>query len=266
VDPEVAKGLMEQEGDSRVIDKDGDGKPENLMVLGEWFQGPAVGDGVYQVQVADEDAKVSINDASDDVLKALVTSLVRGTGNVTEGIGRAEERQIDDIMENIRTWRDPSGASEGGIGRGGSERRFDLRRRSKITWFTFNEELLAVPGITPELFYGHDDVPGLVDLISPFSRREVPNGATMSPQLHELLGEQITGLLAPGVATGNLSVIRIRACGDVRDARNQSRIEAVVRLDQAEGTGTPKMLRWIDRAPAWNDAEGCHVKEAEAPA
>lgn len=263
VDPELAEGLLVQDGDSRVVDADGDGMPDNLIILNEWFQGPAVGDGIYNVQVSDEDAKVSINDASEDILKAVITGLVRGGANATEGIGRAEERQIDDIMESIRIWRDPSGAAEGGIGRGGSEHRFDLRRRSKVTWFTFNEELLQVPGITPELFYGHDDVPGLVDLITPFSRRETPNPATMTPELHELLGDQAP-LLQHNVASGELSVVRIRACGDVRESRNQSRIEAVVRLDPG-GPSAPKMLRWVDRAPLWDDAEGCRL-EPEAPA
>jgi hypothetical protein len=260
VDPEENAGMLTGDGDSEIVDADGDGKPENLIVLNEWYQGPVVGEGVFQVKVTDEDAKVSLNDASDDVLRALVTGLIRG-GNATEGVGRAEERDIDDIMEAIRVWRDPSNASEGGIG--GNEHRMDLRRRSKITWFTFTEELLSVPGITPELFYGHDDVPGLVDLVSPFSKRDAPNPDTMTAEIRELLAEQLPALPA-GDGSGSLSVIRIRVCADVREARNQSRIEAIVRIDPDSPGGATRMMRWIDRAPSWSDADGCRADEAAA--
>lgn len=260
IDDTAVTGSLMGDGDSEIVDADGDGKPENMIVLNEWYKGPVVGDGVFQVKVTDEDAKVSLNDASDDVLKALITGLVRG-GNVTEGVGRAEEREIDDIMESIREWRDPSNASGGGIGR--NEHRMDLRRRSKITWFTFTEELLGVPGITPELFYGHDDVPGLVDLVSPFSKREAPNPDTMTDEVRELLAEQMPTMPASD-GSGALSVIRIRACADVRETRNQSRIEAIVRLDPDSPGGGTKMLRWIDRAPAWSDADGCKTDEAPA--
>jgi hypothetical protein len=259
-EPEEATGTLIGDGDSEIVDADGDGKPENLIVLNEWFKGPVVGEGVFQVKVTDEDAKVSLNDASEDVLKALITGLVRD-GNATEGVDRAEERQIDEIMENIRSWRDPSNAAESGIG--GDQHRMDLRRRSKITWFTFTEELLNVPGITPELFYGHDEVPGLVDLVSPFSKREAPNPDTMSQEIRDLLAEQLP-LLPTGDGSGSLSTIRIRACADVRETRNQARIEAILRLDPDAPGGGSKMLRWIDRAPAWSDADGCRVDEAAA--
>jgi hypothetical protein len=253
-------------------DEDGDGLPDKTIILHSrydvgkgWFQGEAIDGRLYRIQVTDERGKVPINDADDDLLKALVTSLVRGT-NATEGIDRGEEREIDGVVAGILAWRDPSGVSEDSIGTDArSQHGLDFRRNSLMPGFLFPEDLLHAPGVTPELFYGRDGGPGLVDLVSTLrggdvedeEARKRPNPLTATPDVARLLENYLKDV---NDLAFDLTLVRIRACADVRQVRNQARIEAVVELDPTGGSATIKL--WNDRAPLWSDApEGCRPTE-----
>ena len=235
-------------------DLDGDGKADNALTIGQWFEPRGLGEGQYKVLVEDEDGKIGINNADEvpvDVIRTVVTNLVRGP-NATEGIDRHEQKDIDAIVDAIQSVRDKSGVKDSELG---ADHALALRRRSKVTWFQFIDELLELPGVTHDLFYGHgegeDRVPGLANVFSRYSKG-MPTKEAATPDVRLALGPLYDTLKSGGSVTP--SQVRIRACADVRKERNQARIEAVVKI----GSGTQPLVKlWIDRAPPWRDSDAC---------
>ena len=236
-------------------DDDGDGCPDDKIVPGKWTQREVAGEGLFAFQVTDEDGRISLNKAPDDVIKTVITNLLLGPDAAIQGVDRREQKDVDLIVDGIRAWKDPSNATASGLG---GDHALEMRRRSKVTWFSFNEELLSIPGITTDLFYGNGTTPGLVDVFSSLSKEESPHADTLARGVADALGEP-----PPSTGTTEVHLVRIRACADIRKPRNQARIEAVVHLDTGGGTA-PRVVRWIDRAPLWNDPDAC--KPAEPPA
>src|SRR5581483_10866402 len=133
-------------------------------------------------------------------------------------------------------------------------------------FFDAPEELLLVRGVTPELFYGNNGMPGLRDLISVFNRTLNINVRTAPPALLAILAGQgpdgAAALAADRAADPVGFVERMRtlagaanpffaflaARADTQQERNRSTVAAVVEL-ASEDTDGPKILRWLDRAP-----------------
>jgi general secretion pathway protein K len=155
---------------------------------------------------------------------------------------------------------------------------------AKNGFFESLEELLRVRGVTPELFYGAEGIPGLKDVFTPYVRRggEHPKVNVMRapPEvLQALLGaeaEEVAELLDlreeldanafvsqvrgrmqasdPAVAErtlvggGGARVVRVDARADVSVPRNQARVSAIVELS-SEITEGVRVIRWFDRTP-----------------
>src|SRR5262249_16262377 len=108
-----------------------------------------------------------------ELLRYVVTNLVRG-GNQTTGVDTDTDEQIRTIVDSILDWRDcdkdalPNGAED--------DYYISLPRphRANNHYFDSTEGLLQVRGVTPEIFFGHDDQPGLVDVFSPYPRGKEP--------------------------------------------------------------------------------------------
>src|SRR5262245_54033275 len=253
---------------------------------GEWHEGELAG-GRFKVRMVDEAGRISLNRISTDspvntaLLTRIVTNVFQG-GNATTGLDKRATDEIATVVDSILDWRDPD---EDLTRAHGAENEYYLGLRSpyqaKNGRFDSPEELLLVRGVTPEIFYGTPDFPGLRDLFSVYSRERSVNIRSTTPAvLQALLGidaQTAQDLIAQrdtdpdGVllqANAQLSAIdanlqnffvnvdprtvMIEANADLTDERNQSHVAAVVELT-SEDTDGAKIIRWLDRAP-WTGA------------
>ncbi len=258
---------------------------EGLSVAdGEWHEQELSG-ARYGVRVSDEGGLISLNDAASEKPPTLLRHVVKnllGYGG-TAGMDRHADAALGTVVDSIVDWHDAD--DEEGVH--GAESRFYLDRepsyRAKNSDFDSIEELLVVRGVTPELYYGSDGVPGLKDIFTPYIKtnaelpkvniRRVPPAvlqallgidAEEAAALIELREEQdpvvfkaqVLGQIRALDATlgekvfveGGAKVVRVEARADVSVPRNQARVAAVVEL-ASELTEGARIIRWFDRAP-----------------
>jgi general secretion pathway protein K len=278
----------EQERDENLgeaVDEDADtpdteaGASNTLGVVadGQWHEDD-FGGGRYAVRMTDEASRISINKASEALLTAVITNLLRG-GNATTGMDSRTEREVSEIVDAILDWRDPDTL----VRLHGAESDYYLGLRdpypAKNGYFDSPDELLRVRGITPAIFYGADGQPGLRDIVSVFSRSPGVNVRTVgAPVLQVLLGidadaaqqlieqrdeegaaafrqqlllemvAESADLGANGLGETEPTLVTVEARADARWKQNQARVMAVVDLSSELAEGA-KIVRWIDRAP-----------------
>jgi hypothetical protein len=139
---------------------------------------------------------------------------------------------------------------------------------------------MRVKGVTPDIFFGHDGLPGLVDVFTPF-----PRGERFALNLDQITPEVIRALISdpsafdlqtwnegketdpegnkvwltlqleqalPGMqehlTTEQSRFVRVEARADTHQARNQSGVVAIVELAGTE-QDEPIFHSWLDRAP-----------------
>jgi type II secretory pathway component PulK len=238
---------------------------------GQWHEGDFAG-GRWRVRMADESGRIALNKAEEPLLTRVVSVLMQG-GKPVQGMDQRAATAAATVVDSILDWRDhdtdmvrPHGAE--------NDYYMKLRPpyRAKNGMFDSLEELLLVRGVTPELFYGTDGVPGLKDIFSVYGRTGKINPDTAPlPVLIALLGSDaaadVTSQRDGGVPIADLiraqlaplgldelieteppRVVRIEAQADVAEERNRSSVAAVVDLASEGGEGT-RVLRWLDRAP-----------------
>jgi type II secretory pathway component PulK len=265
---------------------DSDDDEEGLSAAdGEWHEQELSG-ARYGVRVTDEGGLISLNDAAREVPPNILRHIVKnllGFGG-TAGTGRRDDAAIGTVVDSIVDWADAN--DEEGVH--GAESRFYLDREpsypAKNSDFDSIEELLLVRGVTPELFYGTEGVPGLKDIFTPYVKSQgggrpkinimrapaavlqalLNIDAEQAAELIEMREEQGETVFLPQVIgqlrtldptfdeklfdAGSAKIVRVEARADVSVPRNQSRVAAVIELtsDLTEG---PRIIRWFDRAP-----------------
>jgi general secretion pathway protein K len=239
---------------------------------GQWHDGDFAG-SKWSVRMTDEEGRISINKAPRDLVKLVVRNLVLGPGAATQGTSTKGETGLDIVVDSIIDWRDPDDLAR----TNGAELEYYEKRRvpyePKNGFFETPEELLLVRGVTSDLFYGHDGIPGLRDVITVFGRDSRVNLRTTSvPVLQALVGltaEEAADLLlqrdedalplGPAVLSRNAElqrfvaewepkIVLMEARADITRERNQARIAAVASIDK-ELTEAAHIIRWFDRAP-----------------
>jgi len=102
------------------------------------------------------------------------------------------QEEAANIVEALIDWIDEDDEA---IGFGGAESSYyqglDNPYTPRNGPMEFVEELLLVRGITPELYYGTDEVPGLVELVTPYGTDGKVNINTAEPLVLGALTEQI---------------------------------------------------------------------------
>jgi general secretion pathway protein K len=247
----------------------------------------------YEVKLTDESGLIPINAGNVDnpvdaafleaLLKQVVQYAMQG-GNRTTGMNVHDTKRIDTVVDSILDWRDKGSEARANGAEHDCKLDRDRSYRAPNRPFETREELLQVCGMTPELFYGDADVPGLRDLVSIWrARKEDP--MTINPMkapaevLQVLTGKDAAGaaelvaqrdaekdlfaetfptLLVPELAAfgekmkpGDTRVVFIEARADTRVERNRSHIAAIVNL-HGEGVEGVQPMAWFDRAP-WTE-------------
>ena len=270
---------------ARGADGDDDDEEDDSLAFadGQWHEQELNGFR-YGVRVSDEGGLIALNDAVKPegipLLRHVVKTLL-GYGG-TAGMDRHGDAAIGTVVDSIVDWVDADDQE----GVNGAESGFYLDREpsypAKNSDFDSIEELLLVRGVTPELYYGTEGVPGLKDIFTPFVKtnanhpkiniRRAPPAvlqvllnidAEEADALIEMREEQdavvfeaqVLGQLRaldPSLENvfGAVSakVVRVEARADVSVPRNQARVAAVVELG-GELTEGPRIIRWFDRAP-----------------
>jgi type II secretory pathway component PulK len=290
-----AKRAMDDDEDDEDDEDDGDdgsdaGTEEEeddvglAVADGEWHE--EVLNGVrYGVRVSDEGALISLNDAAHEPGATLLRHVIKnllGYGG-TAGTDRRGDAAVSTVVDSIVDWYDRD--DEEGVH--GAETPFYLDRDpsypAKNGDFDSIEELLQVRGVTPELYYGVEGVPGLKDIFTPYvhtrgdhpkvNLRRAPAAVLQAilntdpeetqelidireeddPLVFETQVLERLRVLDPVLAEqvnrgGSPKMVRVEARADVSQPRNQARVTAIVELS-SELTEGIRIIRWFDRAP-----------------
>jgi general secretion pathway protein K len=223
---------------------------------GELVQVPSredisLGRGRLSYRISDEEARLHLNRATPDVLQRLLTEL---------GV----ERQARDVVvDSVQDWRDQNEEYR----LNGAESDYYLSLpvpyRSKNADFDSVEELLQVKGVTPEMFRGRPETPGLgeyltvagvgainVNTVSPvvlralrFAQAEADLLIAGRPYL-DLAG--LSPTLRRGTQRVRSETFRIEATGEVPGQGKRTLVAVVQRRAGRDGVVrvTPLQWRW----------------------
>ena len=117
-----------------------------------------LGTGEFSYWITDEEARFNVNSGMTDRLDKLLSAL---------GV---EQSARDTIKDSIEDWRDANETHRVNGAESEEYLKLPVPYRSRNANLQDTAELLQIKGITPELYYGHGDQPGLVDLVTVRSR------------------------------------------------------------------------------------------------
>jgi general secretion pathway protein K len=130
----------------------------------------------YEARVIDEAGKLPLNFIKGDQMRTVFANL------------QISPADADIIADSIVDWIDPDDLH----GQNGAESDYyeglDRPYRAKNAPFDSVEELLLVRGVTRDIYFGHDDIPGLRDIFSVFNQSPTVNVVSMTPAVMEALG------------------------------------------------------------------------------
>jgi general secretion pathway protein K len=118
--------------------------PPNPIDLGK--VSGTIGGGVYEVEIQDESAKIDITRVSEEQLRALV-----------EAVG-IQKPDSDVIVDSILDWRDPDNLHRLSGAEDDYYQTLNPPYKAKNGRLDTVEELLLVRGVTPDYFYGHQEL------------------------------------------------------------------------------------------------------------
>jgi len=135
-----------------------------------------LGPGEFSYRITDEEARLNVNARQPGTLEKLLQEL------------EVDKTERDVIVDSIEDWRDANDLARVN----GAESEYYLKLpipyRPRNGNLQHVSELLQIKGITPEIFYGHDDKPGLVDLVTVRSRGTTININTASKLVLQAVG------------------------------------------------------------------------------
>lgn len=240
----------------------GDDAPDPVRALAwadsQWVEASFRGHR-YELRVTDEAGKVGLNAVDATLLRTILNNL------------EVPPEQAEVIADSVIDWRDaddlhqPNGAE--------TEYYQGLERpyRAKNDAFDSVEELLLVRGVTREVFFGHDGIPGLRDIFTVFNGTRTVNMPSVTPAVMLALAgiqgdvasdylkarrgsgrdatiEELRGLMAgSGAGARNTTPQQLTIEARVRDAEGRAvlaHVGAVVSL-AGDGDGL-RLFRWYD--------------------
>ena len=117
-----------------------------------------LGGGYYRVRLVDESGKIDLNLAPEVILRNLINSL-----NLP---GEDKDLLVNTLVDSILDWRDPDDFHRLQGAESDYYQSLPHPYKAKNGNFDAVEELILVKGVTPEILYGNDQKPGLVDFLT----------------------------------------------------------------------------------------------------
>ena len=121
----------------------------------------SLGPGEFSYRITDEEARLNINAGQPAVLAKLLASL---------GVDKGPR---DTITDSVEDWRDSNDTHRINGAESDDYLQLPVPYRARNANLQEVAELLQIKGVTPELYYGTGDPPGLVDLVTVRSRGTV---------------------------------------------------------------------------------------------
>ncbi|QPJ66242.1 MAG: general secretion pathway protein GspK [Candidatus Nitrohelix vancouverensis] len=202
-----------------------------------------LGQGTVTYSITDENGKIGVNTASREAIIKVLAAL---------GLEVGQDRDI--IADSILDWIDDNDTHR----LNGAENDYYQSQtppyKAKNGRIESINELLLVRGVTPELFYGSDEIgAGLKDLFTIYNVRQT-NPNTMSAAALRVFysGEQMSNILSQKTAKGyfNNSTsthFRVRSTGSIPGGAEHS-IEAVFQKTLVDGKPALTTLFWDDNS------------------
>jgi general secretion pathway protein K len=216
----------------------------------------SLGGGEFSYRLLDEEGRLNVNTAPPDRVERLLAAM---------GI----ERQVrDTINDSLQDWKDANDDHRmNGAESDDHYLKLPVPYRARNANLQDTAELQQIKGVTPEIYWGRGDRPGLVDLVTVHSRTTV-NLNTASPAVLKALNlsdAEITDIVqsrqrAPyanvpgrfagrGLAVGS-QTFRIEAEGLV-GGQPKARVVAVIQKQQAATAGRSRVRRsTVPQTPA----------------
>ncbi|HXJ80673.1 MAG TPA: hypothetical protein VMS64_18585 [Candidatus Methylomirabilis sp.] len=135
-----------------------------------------LGAGEFSYRITDEEARLNINSRPAGSLERLLQAL------------EIDKQERDVIVDSIEDWRDANDLARINGAESDYYSQLPVPYRPRNGNLQDVAELTQIKGITPELYYGHDDKPGLVDLVTVRSRGVSININTASKLILKALG------------------------------------------------------------------------------
>jgi general secretion pathway protein K len=207
------------------------------------------GSGHYSYRITDESARLDINGLTGPRLDRLLQIL------------DVDKQERDTIVDSIQDWRDPNDEH-----RANGAESDDYYLKLPVPYRARNgniesiEELLQIKGVTPAIFHGTPERPGLVDFVTVAGQTEV-NMNTASKPVFQALGlsdadileiqatrREVPYINVPGkFANRGLGVrsrrYRIEATG-ILDGKPRARLTAIVEIGDDQIAPGLRVLSW----------------------
>ena len=135
-----------------------------------------LGPGEFSYRITDEEARLNVNARQPGTLEKLLTVL------------EVDKTERDAITDSIEDWRDANDLARINGAESDYYLKLPVPYRPRNGNLQNVSELLQIKGITPELYYGHHDKPGLVDLLTVRSRGVTININTASKLILQAVG------------------------------------------------------------------------------
>ncbi len=133
-----------------------------------------LGAGAFSYRISDEEGRLNINGGVADRMQRLLTAI---------GVDKI---QRDSIVDAIEDWRDANDTTRTNGAESDDYLKLPVPYRARNGNFQDTDELLQVKGITPEMYWGHEDKPALAELLSARSRGTVNVNTAPAPVLSAL--------------------------------------------------------------------------------
>ena len=133
-----------------------------------------LGAGAFSYRISDEEGRLSVNGGIADRMQRLLTAL---------GVDKIER---DSIVDSIEDWRDANDTKRANGAESDDYLKLPIPYRARNGNFQDTDELLQVKGITPDLYFGHDETPALADMLTARGRGTVNINTAPAPVLSAL--------------------------------------------------------------------------------
>lgn len=135
-----------------------------------------LGPGEFSYRLTDEEARLNVNFRQPGALERLLTAL------------EIDKQERDVITDSIEDWRDANDLARINGAESDYYLKLPMPYRPRNGNLQDLAELLQIKGITPDLYYGNGDTPGLVDLLTVRSRGLTININTAPKLILKALG------------------------------------------------------------------------------
>jgi general secretion pathway protein K len=133
-----------------------------------------LGSGAFSYRISDEEGRLNVNAGAADRMQKLLTAI---------GVDKIER---DSIVDAIEDWRDANDTTRANGAESDDYLKLPVPYRARNGNFQDTDELLQVKGITPEMYWGHDDKTPLADVLTARSRNTVNINTAPAPVLSAL--------------------------------------------------------------------------------